>query len=104
MGLNQARRHSRHAVFRLARWAWDTDHDDRIPTVIAGCVLALLLLILAGGYGSLWLAFTVISLPAMSLLLAQRDERNPNQIAEGAEREIGNSRARRRPLETGRQD
>lgn len=55
-----------HERRRFARWAWDTDHDDKVPAVVAGASSAVLLLLFLATYISPWFAALTLLGPALA--------------------------------------
>lgn len=54
------------SIRRFLRWAWERDHDDKVPNLVAGISLA----IVVGAVVSLWLLVVVVALVAAVVLLS----------------------------------
>lgn len=63
---------------QLIRWAWETDHDDKVPTVVAGIIPPLILILLIALYVSPWTLLTVVLVAAL-IVRSIRNERTEGQ-------------------------
>lgn len=58
---------------QLIRWAWETDHDDKVPTVVAGIIPPLILMLLIVLYVSPWTLLTVVLVAALIARLIRNE-------------------------------
>lgn len=61
----------RDAGRRVRAWAWDTDHDDTVPTVLAWLLPLAILILLVATYVSLWMVLGMVLMPAVAVFLVR---------------------------------
>lgn len=62
-------RRSRRVARRLFEWAWNGNHDDRVPNAVNTTVVIALIVAAVGGATSMWLALGLVIAFAAAVLL-----------------------------------
>lgn len=77
-------------VRRFIRWAWEINHDDKVPIALAGIIAPALLLGLVATYTSAWMTVVVVVLPVMFVALVRggRQVQTARRTLEDVEREL----------------
>lgn len=61
---------SQRVARRLFQWAWDSDHDDRVPNAVNATFVIALVVAAIGGATLLWLVLGSATVFAAAILLA----------------------------------
>lgn len=92
----------RGAGHRLRAWAWETDHDDTVPTVLAWLVLPAFVVLVVAAHVSTWAAVAMILAPpaAVALLMYGRSEvRAAQQTVDDIRRQLSSSPTARQRID-----
>lgn len=55
---------------RFVGWVWHTDHDDRVPNIINGMIVAAMAVVMITGATSTWLILGLVATLVTALMLA----------------------------------
>lgn len=90
---------------RFAQWAWHTDHDDLVPTVVSCALPLVLLALLVAFHGSPWWAAGVLVLVPTLFVAVMRGGaklRDANRSVEDIRTELSGESLANRTWRSGR--
>lgn len=75
---------------RLHQWAWETNHNDTVPTTLAGLIPLAFLVPLVAAYASPWMALALILSPLAVVVCARgrREVHEAHRTIEDIQREV----------------